>query len=351
MDLATITASIRVDAATNTGSVIDVIRIVQQCSASDASTYLKRLVKDVGTELGTRCPSLKINGKGQDTPCADARTLVEIVWALPGKAAREFRRTSAQKVCRVLGGDLSLIAEIEARNDELQTNGGNATQHFLVTDSSCGEAERSRKRFKGELPMELQIASTEQKIAYFDWWLQEKQQQLEERRMSVQKQVEQQEAERRQQQVAFVQNGYSVLAQLGVVDARDKIVCGDLVRLILQEKASTTSGSSLALMQAGATPPDDLTVPTPECDPVHRGEELSMHSVAARLKVRIPRGKEGQVGKAIKALYAARYGDDAASRIPKRNVPFHGKIFAENTYWQRDVDLLEQAVEAVVKRK
>ena len=48
MDMANITAPIRVDAATNKGSVLDVIRIVQQCNASDASTYFKRLVKDVG---------------------------------------------------------------------------------------------------------------------------------------------------------------------------------------------------------------------------------------------------------------------------------------------------------------
>jgi hypothetical protein len=149
-------------------------------SASDASTYLKRLVKDMGTELGTRCPSLRINGKGQETPCADARTLVEIVWALPGKAARVFRRTSAKTVCRVLGGDLSLVAEIEACHDSLQTEGGKAAQAFLVKDSSVGETERTCKRFKGELPVELQIASTEQKSAYFDWRLQEKQQQLEE---------------------------------------------------------------------------------------------------------------------------------------------------------------------------
>jgi hypothetical protein len=51
--------------------------------------------------------------------------------------------------------------------------------------------------------------------------------------MAVQKQLELQEGERRQQQAAFVQNGYSVLTQLGVVDARDKITCGDLVRRIL----------------------------------------------------------------------------------------------------------------------
>ena len=74
MDVAGITASIRVDAATKKGLVLDVIRIVQQCTASDASTYFRRLLNDLGTELETRCPKLRINGKGQETPSADART-------------------------------------------------------------------------------------------------------------------------------------------------------------------------------------------------------------------------------------------------------------------------------------
>ena len=162
--------------------------------------------------------------------------------------------------------------------------------------------------------------------------------------MSVQKQVEQQEGERRQQQVAFVQNGYSVLAQLGVVDARDKITCGDLVRRILQD-VSTESCSSLGFGQSRSNSSRRLDCSHTRVRSTAPGCRDSMHSVAARLKVRIPQGKQGQVGKAIKKLYAARYDDDASSRIPKRNVPFHGKIFAENTYWQRHVDLLEQAVE------
>jgi hypothetical protein len=342
MDVANITASIRVDTATKKGSVLDVIRIVQQCNASDASTYFKRIVNDLGTELGTGCPSLRINSKGQATPCADARTLVEIVWALPGKAAREFRRTSAQTVCRVLGGDLSLVAEIEARHGiYLQQESGQATQEFLLHDTETDETERSAKRLKGELPVELQIATTEQKCAYFGLWLQEQQLQLEERRMCVQKQMD----EKRQRQVAFVQSGYDVLTQLGVADARDKIACGDIVRRLLQVKSYSETTSSTALVVS-----DDPSVPTPECDPQHRGEEISMHSVACRLGVRTPRGKEGLVGKAIKKLYASKYGEGAASRITKRNVPFKGQIFAENAYWQRDVELVEQAILSVVKQ-
>jgi len=63
-------------------------------------------------------------------------------------------------------------------------------------------------------------------------------------------------------------------------------------------------------------------VPTPECDPVH-----------GRLNLRIPSGKESQAGKVIKRLYAVRYGDSAASRIPNRNVPFRGQISPEIAYW------------------
>ena len=341
MDVANITTSIRVDAATKKGSVIDVIRLVQGCNASDASTYFRRLVNDLGTELGTRCPSLKINGKGQATPCADARTLVEIVWALPGRAAREFRRSSAETVCRVLGGDPSLAAEIEARHDTLhQLENGRAAQEFLLGD----EAERCQ----GDLPMELRIASAQQKSAYFDLWLQEKQQQLEERHMLVRQQQLQNEEARRKSQVAFVKCGYELLTGLGVADARDKIACGDVVRRILLQDShaqSSSSSSSTALVA-----PDDLSVPTPECNPVHRGEEISMHSVATRLSQRIPPGKESQVGKAIKRLYAIKYDEAAASRIPKRNVPFRGQIFAENTYWQRDVELVEQAILEVVQQ-
>jgi len=101
---------------------------------------------------------------------------VEIAWALPGKAARDFRRASARTVCRVLGGDLSLAAEIEAQHDSLQQlEGGRAAQGFLLNDGA--------QRSTSDLPLELQIATAAQKSAYFDLCLLEKQQQLEERRM------------------------------------------------------------------------------------------------------------------------------------------------------------------------
>jgi hypothetical protein len=347
MDLVNISASIRVDDGTRMGSVIDVIRLVNpNLSSSNAGHTLTKL----GIDTGIRYDQLRINGKGKLTPVADARTLVEIVWSLPGKAARDFRRSSAQTVCRVLGGDLSLVQEIEARHHTLQqSEGGKALQDFLVED----EQQPSPKRIKGDLPVELQIATLEQKRTYIDMYLQEKQQtmdeRMQERQLQLQRQKEEYAIEKRQRQVAFVEAGYNVLAHIGVSDARDKIMCSDLVRRVLQENTDTEIYSSdTTLVLAKAVPADDVTVPTPECDPVLRGGEISMHTVASNLKVRIPRGKEGQVGKAMKGLYAAKYGVNAASRIPKFNVPFNGQVYPENTYWQRDVELMEHAVRSVV---
>lgn len=82
---------LRIDLPTQKGSVIDVIRMIIGKSSSEAQTYFSRL----GTEVRTRCSRLRINEKGLETWVADAPTLIEIIWELPGKAAKAFRRQSA----------------------------------------------------------------------------------------------------------------------------------------------------------------------------------------------------------------------------------------------------------------
>ncbi|KAG5184176.1 hypothetical protein JKP88DRAFT_181491 [Tribonema minus] len=144
MDVADFTTSIRVDSASNKGSVIDVIRLViPNLPSNQASTTFARLASEM-PDVASSCCHLRINGKGKPTPCADAKTLVEIVWSLPGKAARDFRRESANTVCRLLGGDLSLVQEIESRHHALQkTEGGHAVQGFLMSDTLSAASQES----------------------------------------------------------------------------------------------------------------------------------------------------------------------------------------------------------------
>lgn len=81
--------TIRVDKTSNLGSVIDTIRMVLECSSSAANATLGRLFL-TSPELENKCRRLKINDRGNETYVANAKTLVEVVWLLPGKTAQRF---------------------------------------------------------------------------------------------------------------------------------------------------------------------------------------------------------------------------------------------------------------------
>lgn len=103
----------RVDHATKQASVLDVIMAIGEMPSKAASVYYTRL----DSALTTKCCHLRINGKGRLTPVANAKTLIEIVWALGGKKAKAFRVQCAEYICRILGGDPTLVREMELRRD------------------------------------------------------------------------------------------------------------------------------------------------------------------------------------------------------------------------------------------
>ena len=113
-DVNTVFGSVRIDKASGKASSIDVIRLVLRSDSSTANTTLRRLlaVDDCTPSMKSRIKYLRINGCGKITPVADLRTLIEIVWKLPGRTSTAFRWKSAETVCRVMGGDLNLLREI-----------------------------------------------------------------------------------------------------------------------------------------------------------------------------------------------------------------------------------------------
>ena len=119
---------IRVDRATQKGSVYDVVSVVTQKDNTHATQTFGRITRN-NPELNPKCVKLKINGKGRETPVADAATLVEIAWLCPSRAATDFRRKGAETVCSMLGGDLSLVDDIQRRHAQVA---GTAEEEFLL---------------------------------------------------------------------------------------------------------------------------------------------------------------------------------------------------------------------------
>lgn len=154
--------TIRVDSTTRQGSVIDVIRMVLKCPSNVATTYFGRL-KDDYSELGEQPTWIRINGKGRPTPVADAKTLIEIAMLLPGKASTKFRCISARTVCRVIGGDVKLLHEIEQNDQKWKSiDGGLSMQQALLRRTNTWKAMESVEK---ERPPEVSECSVRNDIA------------------------------------------------------------------------------------------------------------------------------------------------------------------------------------------
>ena len=89
---ANLTDGIRVDQATQKGSVYDVVSVVTHKDNTHVTQTFSCITNN-HHELNTKWVKLKINNKGRSTPVADAATLVEVAWLCPGKAAVDFRRS------------------------------------------------------------------------------------------------------------------------------------------------------------------------------------------------------------------------------------------------------------------
>ena len=337
-------ATVRVDTATQQGSVLDVIRMVLGCESNSANTAFRRLKEDVpelAAEFAAGCTQLRINGKGKLTPVADAKTLVEIVFLLPGKIARDFRRKSAAKVCRLLGGDSTLVTEIEERRARLQgTEEGRATQAFLLGGQSPQSIEKSDEieDLQG-MPAGFRFLDTgdRQVVAkeVVELTLERERQALQSQEQAI-----------KRQRCDDMMGRYKTLMDIGVVlDDRTKIEIRDNVSLLNKRDLAIEGGITQGTESSTLCVTQDPSTPTHLLGPGQRGHETGIVVVAAKIGVRVPPTMSGQIGKLMKTLYKKKYDlPNDWNDFVKRQTLFHGRPIYENCYFERDEDLIEEAI-------
>jgi hypothetical protein len=112
-------------------SVWDVIKMVGE--QKDPYKIWERIDK---TEVRNFCTNLKFKGSGQrETPCVNAKGLVLLLMQIPGEKAKQFRLAGADILVRYLGGDTTLIGEIEAINDTHNSNPENQASFFRNSET------------------------------------------------------------------------------------------------------------------------------------------------------------------------------------------------------------------------
>jgi len=111
-------------------------------------------------EVAQKVDHFHFGGQGQrNTPVPkDLAALIEIIFLLPGRAAAQVRRAAAQVFVRYLGGDLTLIGEVEHLNHVQAFLRENAPEHPMRAFGEAVEGEQAgdnmalkRKREEVEL--------------------------------------------------------------------------------------------------------------------------------------------------------------------------------------------------------
>ncbi|CAM9902390.1 unnamed protein product [Pylaiella littoralis] len=335
-------SSIRVDTITKKGSVIDTIRMVLGCTSSAANTNLSNL-KTRFSDLGNQIAQLRINGKGKLTPVADAKTLVEIVFLLPGQNAGDFRRRGANKVCRLVGGDMTLVAEIEQRRATLEsTEEGRATQEFLLAgttenSSSAPSAPKEIMSYEGMPEGFCFLDTTERRVVakeVVEMHLERERQDLEREKQNVKRQ--------RFDDMIF---RYKTISDIGVeLDGRTKIEIRDNVSILTRRDLAIEGNESQICVTA------DPKTPTHTLGAAERGHETGIVVVAAKMGVRVPPTMSGPIGKLMKASYKEKYGLPSDwNDLPKRQTLFHGRPIYKYCYYERDEDIIVEAIKTKLK--
>ena len=99
-------------------SLVDVVVILTEQASKNAASTIQRLLQ-AHPDLARKVSQLKFGGRGGNRDSLvpkDLATLIEIIFLLPGRSAAKVRQSAAQIFVRYLGGDLSLIHEVERMN-------------------------------------------------------------------------------------------------------------------------------------------------------------------------------------------------------------------------------------------
>jgi hypothetical protein len=175
---------VRVDAESQRGSLIDIIRRVTGGTSSNAQNDLKRIFKK-NPELEKRCANIRINGTGRICTVADAPVAIDIILTHPCDAVKAFRLEyyrhrpaagiSDVHLQAVINKDLSENAYLELKRQELETTKIGAdvelkrqeadverTRIHAATTQKQSDADTERLRIKAHFKLRKAEIKTQQ---------------------------------------------------------------------------------------------------------------------------------------------------------------------------------------------
>jgi hypothetical protein len=273
-------------------SVYDVIGVITGQSSNACRVIYSRLVSN-HPEVATICCDFKFSGRGQQPiPVCDARSIVELVMILPGRAATAMRRQAARVLVRFLGGDMSMVEEI-ARNrltqEELAEDDPNHPLRLFGATVEHEESEAIKRKREEVTLSELELQLCEQSGAL------------------------------KRRRIESVQYCLAALEGSGNADDRDKQRCTDMIREIAFGAAASSTDQ-----------PQDKEICIREIiNAAGRGREV---------------GLDCKLGKAAKKLLLS---DKPQYVFPRKNIFCNGQSMECNMWLASQRSYIERALAAM----
>lgn len=268
-------------------SRMDLVMAVTGQSNKTASKTVSRLATSHQEEVTANCRTFKFKGPGQqDTTLITISGALKLIMALPGINAREMRTKFASVLQRYFAGDPGLVGELAHNNASSGSINALAREDLGVEQvTDCAFERRVRIRL-----MEAEI--------------------------------KEKEARTNEREIQCLKTGYDFIASLcagGVVDER--------TNLFFKDQALNLYTSGQRLVANGEAEREDR-------------RSFTISSVLQQRDIRTTSGQLIRIGRIMARLYFERYGD-----YPSKHEQFvDGGCRPVNTYYHKDIDLLDRAV-------
>ena len=313
---------VRYDPASKCFDVLDCLEMVLG-NRSTARSALETL-RTTSQELVLGTDKLRWAGSFSPTPSvvAPAAAIVRILMQLNSRRAAGVRAEAAETLCRRLGGDLSLAADVQRCNTEVA---GTEAQATLLHGTRVS-VDRANQPVAVGAPVDkdvqlLMMMPEQQRAAAARRLLDTE---MHEREMRLQ--------EMAMRQLSRVNDVLARSWQSEALSEVDRIFVKDAWANNLRHLTQASTGQRLAL--------------TDGSDVCTKGRPICIDGEARQLGYTLEQARccRMRVGRELAALYRHRHGRDP----PQCETLVNGRPMMVYQYWQQDADLMHHAIEQVM---
>ena len=295
-------------------SLVDVTSILCEKDNNASGEVVRNIISY--HDLNGIILKVKFGGRGgnHDTPVPkDLAALIEIIFLLPGRAAAQVRRVAAQIFVRYLGGDLTLIQEVEHLRHVQNFLRETAPEHPMRAFGEAVENSESPELKRKREEADLKEVETRLKKAAVDIKCLELQQQEAEARVAIALEEQQRATEARR--IANLREWIELSGANGAVEMApaDRVAANDMMRTIALGGTGAMAGLGVAICLESF---------------------LREKGVPQAVRLR------ADFGKAVLKVWKERYPDQEP---PKKQVFVNGQELLVNSYWEKHRGIVEEA--------